>query len=77
MKALTVAEVKSRFSEVLLHVKNGENCEVLYGKARKPIAMIVPIEVKPVSRQIGILDGKAKFTINGDGKISEKEFLGI
>ena len=77
MESLTVAEVKSKFSQILVQVKNGENFKILYGKARKPIAMIVPFEEKNTSRQIGILDGKAKFTINGDGKISEKDFLGI
>jgi antitoxin (DNA-binding transcriptional repressor) of toxin-antitoxin stability system len=77
MEALTVAEIKSRFSEILVQVKNGENFKILYGKAKKPIAMIVPIESISTPRKIGILDGKAKFSAKGNGKISEKEFLGI
>ena len=77
MEALTVAEIKSRFSQILIQVKNGENYKILYGKPRKPIAMIVPIEHENKTRKIGFLDGKAKFNIKGDGKISEEDFLGI
>ena len=77
MKALSVADVKARFSDVLVSVKNGENVKILYGKSKKPIAMIVPVENRDKPRKIGILDGKASFKINGNSKISEKEFLGL
>jgi antitoxin (DNA-binding transcriptional repressor) of toxin-antitoxin stability system len=77
MKALTVAELKTHFSDVLVRVKNGENVKILYGKSKKPIAMIIPIENIDSPRRIGILDGKATFKVNGNSKISEKEFLGI
>jgi antitoxin (DNA-binding transcriptional repressor) of toxin-antitoxin stability system len=75
MKALTVAEFKSNFSDVLIRVKNGENVKILYGKSKKPIAMIVPIDNKDSPRSIGILDGIATFKEDGNGKISEEEFL--
>ena len=77
MKALTVNEIKIHFSDVLARVKNGESVKILYGKSKKPIAMIVPIKNAHNSRQIGVLDGKATFSINGNSKISEEEFLGI
>ena len=77
MKALTVDEIKTHFSDVLALVKNGESVKILYGKSKKPIAMIVPIDNVNSPRKIGILDGKAEFKINGDGKISEKEFFGL
>jgi antitoxin (DNA-binding transcriptional repressor) of toxin-antitoxin stability system len=77
MKALTVAEIKNHFSDVLVQVRNGENVKILYGKSKKPVAMIIPIENINSSRKIGILDGKATFKINGNDKISEEEFLGI
>jgi antitoxin (DNA-binding transcriptional repressor) of toxin-antitoxin stability system len=77
MKALTVAELKTNFSEVLTQVRNGENIRILYGKSKKPVAMITPIENKNIPREIGIMEGKASFKINGNGKISEEEFLGI
>ena len=77
MKALTVAELKTNFSDVLIRVRNGENVKILYGKSKKPVAMIIPIENINNPRSIGILDGKATFKTNGNGKISEEEFLGI
>jgi antitoxin (DNA-binding transcriptional repressor) of toxin-antitoxin stability system len=77
MKALTVAEVKTNFSDVLNHVKSGENVKILYGKSKKPVAMIIPIENMNSPRKIGIMEGKATFEINGNSKISEEEFLGI
>jgi len=77
MKALTVAEIKNNFSDILVKVRKGENYKVLYGKSKKPVAMIVPIQYMDNPRKLGILDGKAKFKINGNGKITEEEFLGL
>jgi antitoxin (DNA-binding transcriptional repressor) of toxin-antitoxin stability system len=78
MKEMAVGELKAQFSTILEEVKQGEKVGILYGKAKKPVAMIVPYrEEKKGRRKIGILDGKAKFRITGDGKISEEEFLGI
>ena len=73
MKTMTVSEIKTHFSDVLVRVKNGENIEILYGKAKKPVAMIVPIENMDSPRPIGILDGKAEFKISGNGKINFME----
>ena len=77
MKALTVAEIKTKFSDVLVMVRNGENVKILYGKSKKPVAMIIPIENINSPRVIGLLDGKATFKEKGNGKITEEEFLGI
>jgi len=77
MKALTVAQIKTHFSDVLTRVKNGENVKILYGKSKKPVAIITPIENINTPRNIGIMDGKAAFKVRGNGKISEEEFLGI
>jgi antitoxin (DNA-binding transcriptional repressor) of toxin-antitoxin stability system len=76
MKAMTFAEIKTNFSDVLTRVKNGENVKILYGKSKKPVAMIVPLENINNPRVIGILDGKATFKINENSKITEEEFLG-
>jgi antitoxin (DNA-binding transcriptional repressor) of toxin-antitoxin stability system len=77
MKSLNVGQIKTHFSELLSLVKKGEKIEVLFGKAKKPIAMIVPIEEKRSKRKLGLLEGKASFSMIGDGKITEAEFLGI
>ena len=76
MKALTVGEIKTHFSDIIFQVKNGENVKILYGKSKKPVAMISPIDSINIPRKIGILNGKATFKINGNGKITEEEFLG-
>ena len=77
MKTITVTDAKTNFSEVLIQVKNGEKFKIMYDNFKEPIAMIIPMENNNLSRKIGILDGKAKFVINGDGKISEEDFLGV
>lgn len=79
MKTLPVGEIKAQFSEVLEKVKQGESFGILYGKKKKPVAMIVPyIDPEEKSeREIGILDGKVKITFADDFKMTEEEFLGI
>ncbi|PJZ69684.1 prevent-host-death protein [Leptospira perolatii] len=78
MKSFPVGELKSRFSEVLEYVKNGEKVGILFGKGKKPVAMIVPIEKKTSSkRKIGPLDGKVKISFSEDFSISEEEFLNL
>ncbi|KAA1291414.1 prevent-host-death protein [Leptospira interrogans serovar Geyaweera] len=76
MKSYPVGELKSHFSEVLESVKNGESVGILYGKGKKPIAMIIPMKSKKEGkRKIGLLDGKVKITFSKGFKISEEEFL--
>ena len=78
MEAMSVGEFKANFSEILEEVKNGKKVGILYGRAKTPVAMIVPYsEEKKGKRKIGILDGKAVMEFIGDGKISTEEFLGI
>ena len=77
MKAITVTDIETNFSDVLIRVKNGEKIKITHDNFEEPIAMIVPIEDNAVARKIGILNGKAKFNMNGDGKISEDVFLGL
>ena len=78
MKSFAVGELKAHFSEVLEFVKNGEKVGILFGKNKKTIAMIVPVDDKNTSkRKIGILDGKAKITFKKDFSISEEEFLSL
>ena len=74
---MTISDVERNLSDVLFKVKNGEKFKILQDNYQEPVAMIIPVENNIISRNIGILDGKAKFTINGDGKITEEEFLGL
>ena len=77
MKAITVSDVETNFSDVLIRVRNGERFKVSYDNFEEPVAMIIPIEENNLSRKIGILDGKASFAVHGDGKVSGDEFLGL
>lgn len=79
MKTLPVGEIKAQFSEVLEKVKQGETFGILYGKKKKPVAMIVPYAEteKKAERKIGILDGKANIRFAEDFKMTEEDFLGL
>jgi prevent-host-death family protein len=79
MKTLPVGELKAQFSEVLEKVKKGEKYGIVYGKKKKPVAMIVPytdIEKKK-ERKLGILDGKCAIHFADDFKMTEEEFVGL
>lgn len=79
MKTLAIGELKAQFSEILEKVKNGESFGILYGKKKKPIAMIVPFQEKEKKkeRKLGILDGKVTITFADDFKMTDEEFLGL
>ena len=78
MKTMTVGEAKAHFSAVLDEVKHGKQVGILYGRAKKPIAMIVPFDVeKGEGRKIGILDGKAKIEFHDDFSMTTEELLGM
>jgi len=78
LKTLPVGELKARFSEVLEKVKKGESFGSLYGKKKKPVAMIVPFadQEEKTERKIGILEGKVKIKFSEDFKMNEEDFLG-
>ena len=72
----TVGDFKARFSDFLDSVLQGEEIEILYGKAKKPVAKFTKIN-ETEKRNIGTLDGISVFSEIEDGKISMEEFLGI
>lgn len=79
MKTLPIGELKAQFSEVLEKVKLGESFGILYGRKKRPIAMIVPYIEQYIKkeRKIGLLEGKVTITFSTDFQISEEEFLGF
>ena len=78
MTTLTVGEFKAKFSEVLGQVRRGEMVGVRYGRAKKPVAVLVPPERAPagVARRLGVLAGKAKFRLEAGFKMTDAELLG-
>jgi antitoxin (DNA-binding transcriptional repressor) of toxin-antitoxin stability system len=78
MKALSVGELKTHFSEILEEVQQGKRIGILYGRTKKPVAMIVPYtEEKTGRRKIGVLDGKIKIKFRDDFEMSAEELLGM
>jgi len=77
MQTMTVGEVKAHFSEVLEMVQNGEDVVISFGKKKEKIAVLVPFthyQGKP-QRRLGLLEGKATFTLKEDFAISDEELL--
>ncbi|MDR0722695.1 MAG: prevent-host-death protein [Treponema sp.] len=74
MKAMPVGELKTHFSEVLETVKQGNKIGILYGRTKRPVAMIVPyVEEKVMNRKIGILDGKITIAFRDNFEINPEE----
>ena len=77
MKTLAVADFKSRFSEVLEEVKQGEEFVVCYGRKKEKVAVLVPYEKyhkKPV--KLGVLEGIATYKFHDDFDMTDEEFIG-
>ncbi|MCL1836572.1 MAG: prevent-host-death protein [Treponema sp.] len=78
MKALAVGELKTHFSQVLDEVRHGKKVGILYGRAKKPVAMIVPYhEEKKTERRIGILDGKVTIEFRDDFAMTAEELCSL
>lgn len=78
MKTLTVGHLKTDFSQVLEHIRHGEEYGIAYGKKKHTIAVIVPIQkyANLHKRTLGILEkaGK-KIILKKDFKITDDELL--
>ena len=79
MKTLPVGELKAQFSEVLELVEKGESFGILYGKKKKPIAMIVPYSEKKTKKEriLGLLEGKVEVKFHEDFAMTEEELVSM
>lgn len=77
MHQLTVGQFKSKFSEVLQKVLQGETVGITYGKNKKKVAALVPYEKIASGNKIklGLFKGKFSFKIHKDFKMTDEEFL--
>lgn len=64
MIQMTVGDLKAQFSSILDEVIKGNDVEVLYGRAKKPVAVITSIEKidKKKKRKLGTFSSKGTFT---------------
>jgi antitoxin (DNA-binding transcriptional repressor) of toxin-antitoxin stability system len=78
MKEMAVGELKTHFSVVLDEVRQGEKVGILYGRAKEPVAMIVPYNKgEQAERKIGILDGKATIEFRDDFEMTAEELCNL
>jgi prevent-host-death family protein len=76
-KQMTVGELKARFSEVLEEVQQGETIEIVFGRAKKPVAMITPIQPPEKKwRKLGPLRHRGPVEIPPDFRMSDEELFG-
>jgi len=55
VQTINIHEAKTHLSRLLEQVAEGE--EIIIAKAGKPIARLVPLDVPPKKRQLGLLKG--------------------
>jgi len=78
MKTMTVGEIKTNFSQILEDEKHGKKVGILYGRKKKPIAMIVPYnDEKKSERKIGILDGKVSINFKENFDMTTEELCSL
>jgi hypothetical protein len=75
MKTLQATQIAPNFSKIAANLQKGKRFGILYGNAKKPVAMLVPFEENTKKRKIGILDGKAKMEFSLDFEMTTEELL--
>jgi antitoxin (DNA-binding transcriptional repressor) of toxin-antitoxin stability system len=77
MKTMTVGEFKSRFSEALDAVRDGETIVVSYGRNHRKVAAMVPYSDLKSSkkRPLGLLKSKARVKFDRDFALTDEELL--
>ena len=78
MRTLTIGEFKAQLSDVLAAVKAGESVVVCYGRKKERVAALIPFAEFTASagkRPLGLLKGRASFTVADDFKLTDDEFL--
>ena len=78
MKTITVGEFKAKLSEILERVSKGEEFVVSFGKKKMNIAALIPFRnyKKSKKRKIGLYNGKVKYSVSEDFKMTAEELIG-
>jgi antitoxin (DNA-binding transcriptional repressor) of toxin-antitoxin stability system len=79
MHIMTVGEMKAHFSKALEIVQRGDDVVISFGKKRKKVAVLVPFSryTRKQKRRLGLLAGKASFSIKDDFKVTNDELLSL
>ncbi|AEJ20760.1 type II toxin-antitoxin system Phd/YefM family antitoxin [Gracilinema caldarium] len=77
MKTLPVAEIRAKFSALLKEVESGNEIGIAFGRKKKTIAVIVPIEEykRIKARKLGTLQGKGTVEFKGEWNITDEELI--
>lgn len=78
MRTLTVGEFKAQLSEVLVAVEAGESVIVCYGRKKQRVAALVPFHefnATAEKRPLGLLKGRASFSLAPNFNLTDEEFL--
>ena len=74
---MTVAEFKTRFSEALDAVRQGESIAVTYGRSKRTVAIFQPpAKKKKKDRSLGLLEEKVSFKIGRDFEMEDTDLFG-
>jgi len=79
METYSIGELKTRFSEVIGRLKEGQEIVISYGKKKVKIAVLVPYDrykTKP-KRELGLLKSRGRCVIHEDFKMSDEEILAL
>lgn len=78
MKTIQVGEFKAKLSEILEQVSKGEEYVVSFGRKKINLAVLIPFRnyKKMRKRKVGLYNGKVKYSLSDDFKITPEEFLG-
>lgn len=71
----TIGEFKAHLPEALDAVQKGDTISITYGRARRPVAELVPPARVQKRRKLGALCGKVKVSLSADWKMDEEAFL--
>jgi antitoxin (DNA-binding transcriptional repressor) of toxin-antitoxin stability system len=74
---MTVAQFKTRFSEALDAVREGETIVVSFGRNREKVAAMVPYTSlrRSAPRPLGLLEGKARVRFSRDFALQDERLL--
>ncbi|MDZ7698125.1 MAG: type II toxin-antitoxin system prevent-host-death family antitoxin [Deltaproteobacteria bacterium] len=77
MQSVSVGELKSRFSEILERVREGEEIVISFGKQRTKAAVLVPYNryAAKEERVLGPLANRGKCVIHEDFKLTDEGLL--
>ncbi len=77
MRTIQVGEFKATFAEILEGVKKGEEYVISFGRKKLNVAVLVPFKnyKKPQKRKVGLYDGKVKYRIASDFKMTPEELF--